>query len=226
MEETCRAFDWVVRKGYAHYWGTSEWNAEDIAEAHLVCEKYNLVKPVVEQPEYNLYSREKMEFRYRHLFEDKLLGTTVWSPLASGLLTGKYNNGIPEDSRFGANTDLAHILAKYFPVDKREEKVAALNKFKDIATELGASMAQLAMAWVIKNPDVSTAITGASSPAQLEDTVKAVQVKDKITPEISQRIEKIFQTAPLGKIDMPKGRRHGSRRFKILNYTPEWSDPK
>jgi aryl-alcohol dehydrogenase-like predicted oxidoreductase len=103
MEETCRAFDWLIRRGYAFYWGTSEWTAADIAEAHMVCEKYGLVKPIVEQPEYNLFIREKMEFGYRHLFEDKKLGTTVWSPLASGFLTGKYNDGIPEDSRFAKN---------------------------------------------------------------------------------------------------------------------------
>lgn len=167
MEETCRAFDWLIRKGYAFYWGTSEWNAEDIAEAHYVCEKYGLVKPVVEQPQYNLYERNKIEFSYRHLFEDKLLGTTVWSPLASGVLTGKYNEGVPEGSRFSENPDLIRILNRYFSEDKKEKTIETLNKFKELATELGASMAQLAMAWVINNPDVSTAITGATSTKQL-----------------------------------------------------------
>ena len=100
MEEICRAFDWVIRKGLAHYWGTSEWDAGDIAEAHAACEKLDLIKPVVEQPQYNLIARERFEIEYARLFKNNKMGTTIWSPLAGGLLTGRYNNGIPADSRF------------------------------------------------------------------------------------------------------------------------------
>lgn len=103
MEETCRAFDWVIRKGLAFYWGTSQWTEDQIAQAHYVCDRYNLIKPVVEQPQYNIFQRENLEVRYRRLFENKKLGTTIWSPLAGGILTGKYNQGIPEDSRYTKN---------------------------------------------------------------------------------------------------------------------------
>ena len=96
MEETCRAYDWLIRKGYTSYWGTSEWNEEEIAEAHFICKKYKLAKPIAEQPQYNLFNRDKMELGYRNLFRKNKLGTTIWSPLLSGILTGKYNNGIPE----------------------------------------------------------------------------------------------------------------------------------
>jgi aryl-alcohol dehydrogenase-like predicted oxidoreductase len=149
------------------YWGTSEWTAEQIAEAHFVCEKYGLNKPVVEQCQYNLYTRDKMEIDFAKLFQSKKLGTTVWSPLASGILTGKYNEGIPEGSRFDKNPDIKHIFERYFNEQKTEKTLAGLKQFKELADELKVSMPQLALAWVIKNPDVSTAITGASSPKQL-----------------------------------------------------------
>ncbi len=187
MEEIARAWDWVIRKGWASYWGTSEWSAYDIAEAHYVCEKYNLVKPVVEQPQYNILVRDKMEVDYRRLFEEKKLGTTVWSPLASGLLTGKYNDGIPKGSRFETNPDLAGFLSLYFG-DNKDKTVEKLKKFGDLAKDLGVPMVQLAMAWVINNPDVSTAITGASNTKQLEETLQAITIRKKITPEIEKKI--------------------------------------
>lgn len=120
MEETCRAFDWVIRKGLAFYWGTSEWNEYEIAEAHMICDKYGLIKPVVEQPEYNLYNRSKMEIKFKKLFEKKLLGTTTWSPLLSGILTGKYNQGMPEGARFDTNPTMIRIYNEYF-TDKKEK---------------------------------------------------------------------------------------------------------
>jgi len=164
MEEICRAFDWVVRKGWAFYWGTSEWTATHIAEAHYTCDKYNLIKPVVEQPQYSLLVRDKIELDYKKLFEKNLLGTTIWSPLAGGVLTGKYNNGIPEGSRYDTNPDMKGSLDRLFSADKKEKSIAMLNKFQGIADSLGCNMAQLAMAWVIINPDISTAITGATRP--------------------------------------------------------------
>jgi len=204
MEEICRAFDWLIRKGWAFYWGTSEWHPEQIAEAHLVCGKYGLVRPVVEQPQYNLFERDNLEVKYRRLFQAGQLGTTIWSPLASGVLTGKYNQGIPEGSRFDKNPDLLAIFKKYFSEEKKEKTIEALNKFGDLAKELECSQAQLAMAWCIANPDVTTAITGATRVEQLVETVKALDVVPKLTPQVYQRIEEIFHTEPTGKTDYKK----------------------
>lgn len=136
MEETCRAFDWIIRKGWAFYWGTSEWNQDQIAEAHYVCEKYNLVKPVVEQPQYNLFARDNLETKYAKLFEKKQLGTTIWSPLAGGVLTGKYNEGIPKGTRFDNNPDLARIFERFFGPDVKEKTIASLKQFGELAKEL------------------------------------------------------------------------------------------
>jgi aryl-alcohol dehydrogenase-like predicted oxidoreductase len=218
MEEICRAFDWVIRQGFAFYWGTSEWNAEDIAEAHYVCDKYSLAKPVVEQPQYNLFRRENLEIKYKKLFEQKKLGTTIWSPLASGILTGKYNDGIPEGARFEKNPDLLRIFNEYLGDDKKEKTLVALNEFQKLANELDCSMAQLAMAWCISNTDVSTAITGASRPEQLVETVKAVNILAKLTPEIQNRIETIFSTEPKGKRNFKTFAPETSRRRDVLNY--------
>lgn len=218
MEEICRAYDWIIRKGWAFYWGTSEWKAADIAEAHMICDKYNLVKPIVEQCQYNLLQRDNMEQEYRNLFEKKLLGTTVWSPLASGVLTGKYNEGIPEGSRFDTNPDLLRIFNQYFSEEKKEKTIEALKKLKAIADRFGCSMAQLAMAWVISNPDVSTAITGCSRPEQLQDTIKALDVVDKLTPEVQREIEDAFGTAPNNRFNSRDFQTYKSRRLEKLNY--------
>ena len=133
MEEICRAFDWIIRKGWAFYWGTSEWCQDHIAEAHMICEKYNLIKPVVEQPQYNIFERDNMEVKYRRLFEKGLLGTTIFSPLAGGTLTGKYNNGIPEGSRLDKNPEIMKVFHGFFQGDRKEQTIAALNKFGDLA---------------------------------------------------------------------------------------------
>lgn len=133
MEETCRALDWLVKKGYIHYWGTSEWEAEDIAAAHMICEKYGLIKPIAEQPEYNILVRNKIEFNYRHLFADKKMGSTVWSPLASGLLTGKYNDGIPEGSRFANNPGSQYLAGKYLNDKVKDKTLKALREFGELA---------------------------------------------------------------------------------------------
>lgn len=116
----------MIRQGWAFYWGTSEFNQEEIAEAHYVCEKYNLIRPVVEQPQYNIFQREKMELGYKKLFEKKLLGTTIWSPLAGGVLTGKYNEGIPKGTRYDNNPDLLRIFNMYFSEEKKEKTLKAL----------------------------------------------------------------------------------------------------
>lgn len=218
MEEICRAFDWVIRQGWAFYWGTSEWNADEIAEAHYVCDKYQLIKPVVEQAQYNIFQREKMEQGYKRLFEKKLLGTTIWSPLAGGVLTGKYNDGIPEGTRYDKNPDLLRIFQMYFSEQKKEKTVAALKEFKLLADELECSQAQLAMAWCIKNPDVSTAITGATRPEQLVETVKAIDILPKLTKEVLQRIEKIFNSEPIGKRNAKDFKPYPNRRRQVLDY--------
>lgn len=218
MEEVCRAFDWIIRKGWAFYWGTSEWNQDEIAEAHYVCDRYNLIKPVVEQCQYNIFQREKIEQGYKKLFEKKLLGTTVWSPLAGGVLTGKYNNGIPEGTRYDKNPDLLRLFNRYFSEQKKEQTISALNKFKEIADSLNCSQAQLAMAWCIANPDISTAITGATRPEQLVETVKAIEVVPKLTKEILQNIDTIFGSEPVGKRNMRDFQPQKGRRRDVLNY--------
>ena len=218
MEQICRAFDWIIRKGWAFYWGTSEWNQDEIAEAHYVCDRYNLIKPVVEQSQYNIFQREKLEQGYKKLFQKKLLGTTIWSPLAGGVLTGKYNNGIPEGTRYDKNPDLMRLFNRYFSEEKKEQTISALNKFKEIADGLGCSQAQLAMAWCIANPDVSTAITGATRPEQLVETVKSIQVVPKLTKEILQNIDTIFGSEPVGKRNMRDFQAEKGRRRDVLNY--------
>ena len=143
-----------------------------------------------------------MEVKYRKLFEAGQLGTTVWSPLAGGVLTGKYNQGIPEGSRYDKNPDLINIFKRFFSEEKKEKTIAALNKFGDLAKELECSQAQLAMAWVIANPDVSTALTGATKVEQLHDTVKALNVLPKLTPEVLKRIEEMFESEPAGRTNV------------------------
>lgn len=182
MEEICRAMDWVIRKGWAFYWGTSEWQQDHLAEAYLVCERYGLIKPVVEQPQYNIFTRDWIEVKYRRLFEAGKIGSTIFSPLAGGVLTGKYNDGVPEGSRMDKNPDLVTLFTKHFLPDKIDKTKGILKQFGELAKELGCSQAQLAMAWVISNPDVTCAITGATRAQQLVDTCKSLEVLPKLTP--------------------------------------------
>lgn len=208
MEEICRAFDWCVRKGLCHYWGTSEWSASEIIEAYGVCDRLGLVRPVAEQPQYNLFIRERFEAEYERPFANHGMGSTVWSPLCQGLLTGKYNDGIDPNGRLGKpdefkdNSFFQKFLAKYF--GSEEVKTETSNKLKflgELAKELGCTQAQLAMAWVIRNKDVSTAITGATREEQLEDIVGAVGVYPKLTKEVEDRIEAVFKNKPFIGID-------------------------
>lgn len=150
----------------------------------------------------SLFQRQKIELGYKKLFEKNLLGTTIWSPLAGGVLTGKYNNGIPEGSRYDKNPELVRFLDEYFGAEKKEKTIASLTKFKDLADSIGCSQAQLAMAWCISNPDISTAITGATRPEQLVETVKSIDFISKLTPEVQLKIEEIFNSEPIGKRNM------------------------
>ncbi len=186
IEETVWAMSDMITRGKALYWGTSEWSAADIRAAWDIADKHHLHKPVMEQPQYHLFHRKRVEQEYARLYDDVGLGLTTWSPLASGLLTGKYRNGIPPGSR-GALKSMAW-LAEGLTDEAKNNAVARL---EGIAVELGASIAQLAIAWVVKNPRVSTVITGASNIGQLRANLGAVEVVPKLTPEVLERIDAI-----------------------------------
>lgn len=190
IEETVGAMSDMIRQGKALYWGTSEWSAEDIRAAWDIAERHHLHKPIVEQPQYHLFHRRKVEDEFAPLYEDIGLGLTTWSPLASGLLTGKYRSGIPAGTR-GAMETMAFLREQLTDQAKNE----AVAQLAPIAAELGATLAQLAIAWCTKNPRVSTVITGASKPAQLQDNLGALAVADKLTPEVMARIDAV--TKPL-----------------------------
>jgi voltage-dependent potassium channel beta subunit len=187
IEETVWAMHDIIRAGKAHYWGTSEWSAAEIASAWQIAERAHLAKPVMEQPQYNLFHRERVELEYARLYDDLGLGLTTWSPLASGLLTGKYNAGVPAGSR--AALKGYEWLAERI-VDP--EKIAKVRQLLPIARDLDCTPAQLSLAWCVKNPRVSTVITGASRPEQVVENMKALGVVPKLTPEVMARIDTIF----------------------------------
>ena len=186
IEETVWAMSDMVSSGKALYWGTSEWNADDIRAAYDIADRHHLHKPIVEQPQYNILWRDRVEKEYRRLYEDIGLGTTIWSPLSSGLLTGKYLNGVPEGSR--ATLPGYEWLRGMLTDPARNKKVADL---KVVADELGVSLTQLSLAWCAKNPHVSTVITGASSAAQVRENMTALDALDLLTDEVMERIDLI-----------------------------------
>jgi len=187
IEETVWAMHNIIESGKAIYWGTSEWSAADIIAAIEIAERHHLHKPVMEQPQYNMFHRERFEVEYERLFREYGYGSTTWSPLASGLLTGKYKDGVPEGTR-GSLKEYAGLLEKL--TDKiLLEKV---NKLTEIANDLGAATAQLAIAWLLKNPNVNTIITGASRVEQVRQNMKAVDIVEKLTPEVMEAIEKVI----------------------------------
>jgi voltage-dependent potassium channel beta subunit len=185
IEETVQAMDQLVRHGYAFYWGTSEWSVNQIEAAYECAEKLNCMKPCVEQPRYNLFAREHLENDYLPLFKKYGMGATVWSPLASGVLSGKYNNGVPRDSRLASESWLIP--------DNFKEQVEVVKKLAKLAEELGGTVAQLAIAWCLKNTHVSSVITGATKIDQLLDNVGAIEMKPKLTPEVMATIDKICE---------------------------------
>ena len=186
IEETVRAMSDLITQGKALYWGTSEWSAADIRAAWEIADRHHLHKPVMEQPQYHLLHRERVEKEYSRLYDDMGLGLTTWSPLASGLLTGKYKNGVPEGSR-GALENMAFLRDGLLDPAKN----AAVAQLEPIAAELGGTLAQLAIAWVARNPRVSTVITGASKVSQLQANLGALALVDKLTPEVLARIDAI-----------------------------------
>lgn len=186
IEETVGAMSDMITRGKALYWGTSEWSAAEIRAAWDIADKHHLHKPVVEQPQYHLFHRKRVEQEYARLYDDIGLGLTTWSPLASGLLTGKYKDGIPPDSR-GAMQSMSFLAKNLTDAAKAQ----AVSGFEGIAAELGCTVAQLAIAWVAKNPRVSSVITGASKLAQLQSNLGAVDVIGKLTPQVMAAIDEI-----------------------------------
>ncbi len=191
IEETVWAMHDIVARGKAIYWGTSEWSAAEIMAAWQIAERHHLHKPVMEQPQYNLLHRERVEREYARLYTDIGLGTTVWSPLASGMLTGKYNDGIPADSR--ANLKGYEWLKPHIT---DPERIAQVKKLVPIARDLGMDMAQMALAWCLKNPNVSTVIMGASRVEQVKQNLKALEAADLLTPEVLKRIDETLGNKP------------------------------
>ncbi|NVK04402.1 MAG: aldo/keto reductase [Flavobacteriia bacterium] len=192
MSEVVWTMHNLIQQGKILYWGTSEWSAQEIMEAHMVAERYNLIGPTMEQPQYNMIHRDKVEVEFKQIYKTVGLGTTIWSPLASGVLTGKYSKGIPSDSRL--NREELSWLKDQRVVDDVLAKVDKMVAFAE--GELGMSAAQLALLWCLKNPNVSTVILGASKTSQLEQNFKALDFKDKVTDEVMEKIEVIFQNAP------------------------------
>ena len=196
IEETVWAMHDIIEQGKALYWGTSEWSAGEIVAAIEIAERHHLHKPVMEQPQYNMLTRERFEKEYVRLFKDYGYGATIWSPLASGLLTGKYNNGIPANSR--AALKGYEWLHEHFTNPDALLKVKAL---QTLASDLGYTIAQMALAWCIKNPNVSTVITGASRVEQVRENMKAVDVVEKLTPDVLAQIEAILANKPRMDVD-------------------------
>jgi voltage-dependent potassium channel beta subunit len=194
IEETVRAMNYLINQGMAFYWGTSEWNAVQIMEAYSIARQYDLIPPSMEQPQYNMFNRINVEREYVHLYNEIGLGTTVWSPLASGLLTGKYNSGIPQGTRVTLD-GYAWLLEDFTSVEAKLN-IDKVKEIMSIASELGASIAQLAIAWCLKNPNVSTVITGASKPSQISENMKALDFVEKLTPDVMERIETILGNKP------------------------------
>lgn len=181
IEETVRAIDVLIKQGIVFYWGTSEWKASEIEAAYEIAYGINATPPSMEQPEYNLFKRDRVEKEYAPLYAKYGLGITSWSPLDSGILTGKYNQGIPEKSRLHQHQELRNHLT--------EEKIARVRNLEKISKELGCSLSQLALAWCLKNENVSSVITGASHPDQVEENMHAISIKDQLTDEVIHLIE-------------------------------------
>jgi len=192
IEETVWAMNHLVQQGKVLYWGTSEWSGVEIMEAHRVAEKLRLIGPVMEQPQYNLFEREKVEKEFLYMYDTVGLGTTIWSPLASGLLSGKYNDGIPKDSRFGLE-GFDWLKDKWV----MDEKLKKVKKLAELAQKLGVSTAALSIAWTIQNPHVSTAILGATKKQQLLENLKALEVLPLLTPSVMEKIEAIMKNKPV-----------------------------
>jgi voltage-dependent potassium channel beta subunit len=194
IEETVRAMSDLISQGKVLYWGTSEWSAGEINEAHRVARELRLVPPTMEQPQYNLFHRERVESEFAPLYDTVGLGLTTWSPLASGLLTGKYNDGDPGDTRISLPN--YEWLRDQFEAPEARKRLAKVKKLGALANDLGTSLPQLALAWCLKNPRVSSVITGASKPSQVKENMKAGELADQLTEGVMARIETVLQNKP------------------------------
>jgi voltage-dependent potassium channel beta subunit len=188
IEETVRAMDLLIQQGKILYWGTSEWSAQEVMEAYGIARQYNLTPPTMEQPQYNMFHRERFEVEYAKLYSEIGLGTTIWSPLASGILSGKYNNEIPKDTRIGLSN--MEWLKEATIGDEGKEKITL------IANDLNTNLPRLALAWCLKNKNVSTVITGASKVEQLKDNLQALEVIEKLSDAVLLEIETILNNKP------------------------------
>ena len=195
IEETVRAMTELIQRGDVLYWGTSEWSVQELMEAYAVARQYDLIPPTMEQPQYNMFHRYRVETEYKRLYHvDTIgLGTTIWSPLASGLLTGKYNQGIPEDSRM--NLPGYEWLKNMLLSEEGQSRVAKVQQLAPIADELGTTMPKLALAWCLKNPHVSTVITGASKVSQVEENFEALELMPKLTADVMAQIEAVLDNS-------------------------------
>ena len=195
IEETVRAMNHVIDQGKAFYWGTSEWSAQQIGEAHRIARENHLISPLMEQPQYNLLHRERVEKEYAPLYDEHGMGTTIWSPLASGLLTGKYTGKVLDGTRSSLE-DLSW-LRSHFEGDTAAQNLAKVQRLDaEVARELGCTMSQLAIAWCAANPVVSTVITGASRVEQVRENMKAIEVLPRLTGEVMAKIDEILDNRP------------------------------
>lgn len=194
IEEVVWTMTNLIQQGKVLYWGTSEWSAQQIMEAHMVARQANLLPPTMEQPQYNMFHRQRFEVEYGRLYDTVGMGTTIWSPLASGLLTGKYNDGTPDDARI--NLPGYEWLKEIFESEEGRRRLAKTRELTKLANALGTTMARLAIAWCIKNPHVSTVITGASRPEQVADNMQALEAVDLLTDDVMNQIEKILDNKP------------------------------
>lgn len=191
IEETVWSMHQLIMQGKILYWGTSEWSAQEITEAHAMAERHHLIGPVMEQPQYNMLHRDKVEVEYKNLYRTYGLGTTVWSPLASGFLTGKYLEGTPTDARL-ARAELSWLNERLQTEDNRAKVI----QLSGIAQEVNCSLAQLAVAWCLKNADVSTVLLGATTTTQLQETLRSADFVSSLTPSTMDRIEGILNNKP------------------------------
>jgi aryl-alcohol dehydrogenase-like predicted oxidoreductase len=191
IEEVVWTMHNLIQQGKILYWGTSEWSAQEIMEAHVAAQRYNLIGPTMEQPQYNMLCRDKVEVEYSQIYKTVGLGTTIWSPLASGVLTGKYNDGFPTDTRLG-------IEGMDWLKDRTltAENIEKAKKLSVVSKDIGLSLPVLAIAWCLKNENVSTVILGASKTNQLTENFKALEAKQKLTTEVMEKIELILGNKP------------------------------
>ena len=192
IEETVRTMNTLIQQGKIFYWGTSEWSAQEIMEAHMVAEKYNLIGPTMEQPQYNMFHRNKVEVEYSQIYKTVGLGTTIWSPLASGVLTDKYLGGLPNEGTRLTMEGMEWLKERSLS----EERLKKVQGLKKIADELGTSVAKLAIAWCLSNPNVSTVILGASKLHHLQETLTSFDLLDQLTGDVLEAIEEVLQNKP------------------------------